>query len=310
MWLLWFSPYEKEKLDPKKDSIIATLSNEILKEQYENVIINCGNFLLWEKNGEVFPLIPELYQDIQGNIIDKEKRDMCHKWDNLYNTDFSTQSLEMWLNILLDAKSSLLWRDINILPLLAMDDKYVSKENALRYISKWYDVIPSNYRRILETTFDGSKNTKKILKIIPHAFKKSWQLVRNEFILSENELFSRFQTIRKTHFKWAKEEYKEYQESLIDQTRKCSLEIFHLLKTLVNEKDSIDNYTNSKFCIIQFLPDACEWSAMASTQWVVKNRKDIDIISIVPIMTWSSRYIVTKFDQNWQSIIEEIKTNQ
>ena len=307
MWLLWFSTYEKETLHQKQDIIISTISNEILKEQYENVIINCGNFLLWEKNGEVFPLIPELYKDEKGNITDQEKWDMCQKWDNLYNTNFSTQSLEMWINILLDVKSSILSKNLTIIPLLAIDDKYVDRELSTKYMLQWYNTIPPNYRRILETTFDGAKNTKKVLKIIPNIFKKSWQLTRNEFILSENELFSRFQTIRKTHLKWAKKEYKEYQESLSNQTSKCSLEIFHLLKTLVNEKDTLDGNNNSRFCIIQFLPDACEWSALSSSQWVVKNREDIDVISIVPVITWSSRYIVTKFDQNWQSIIEEIK---
>jgi hypothetical protein len=93
------------------------------------------------------------------------------------------------------------------------------------------------------------------------------------------------------------------------------------LKVLVNEKSKIDQqenvnekteeqWNNSKLCIIQFVPDACEWSAMASAQWIVKNRNDVDIISIVPVMTGSSKYIVTKFDQNWQSIIEETKKQE
>lgn len=307
MWLLWFSPYEKEKLEDKKDSIVATLSNEILKEQYENVIINCGNFLLWEKNGEVFPLIPELYTDGKGNIIDQEKRDMCHNWDNLYNTDFSTQSLEMWLNILLHTKSSILSKDITVVPLLAVDDKYIDRDLSTQYMLQWYKAIPSNYRNIFSNVFGGDKTTKSLLRVVPSVFKDSWQIVKNEFILSENELVSRFKTIRNKHINWAKAEYKEYQESLPDKTRKCSLELFHLLKTLVNEKSKIDEWSNNKLCIIQFVPDACEWSAMASAQWIVKNREDIDIISIVPVMTGSSRYIVTKFDQNWQSIIEEIE---
>jgi len=65
-------------------------------------------------------------------------------------------------------------------------------------------------------------------------------------------------TIRKQHTQAIKDEYKNYQESLPDKTRKCSLELFHLLKTLVNEKDNIDNSSEARLCIMQFIPDACE----------------------------------------------------
>ncbi|MEI8252916.1 MAG: hypothetical protein WCG25_04125 [bacterium] len=65
-------------------------------------------------------------------------------------------------------------------------------------------------------------------------------------------------TIRKQNTNLIKEEYKNYQESLPDKTRKCSLELFHLLKVLVNEKDAIDDSSEARLCIMQFIPDACE----------------------------------------------------
>ena len=300
---LLFTPEHLEE-EKKVDSIITTLSHEILSGDYDNVIINCGNFLLWEKNGEIVPLIPELYEDDSWNVVDKQKHDICFQEWTLYNTRFSLKSLEMWLNVLLDVKASPLAKDMTILPLLSVDDKYVDKNNALKYLHQWYKAVPWRYRDILQTTFDGSNNTKKILKIMTSIFKNSWQNITNDFILSENELVWRFFTIRKEHIAWAKEEYKEYQESLPDKTRKCSLELFHLLKTLVNEKDVIDQWSHSRLCIIQFIPDACEWSAIASAKWIIKNRDDIDVISIVPIMTGANMFVITKFNKDGVILIE------
>lgn len=300
--------FTSEHLDKEKkvDSIVGTLSNEILSGNYENVIINCWNFLLWEKNWEVFPLIPEMYEDENWNILDQDKWNMCFKDWTLYNTRFSLKSLEMWLNILLDAKSSPLSRWIQVIPLLSIDDKYIDRELANKYLQQWYKSIPEKYRHNFERTFDGVKNAKSILRIIPNVLQDSWQKNINEFILSENELVWRFSTIRKHHIQWQKAEYKDYQESLPDKTRKCSLELFHLLKTLVNEKDKIDEWEHKKLCIIQFVPDACEWSAMASAKSIVKDRDDIDIISIVPTMTWEDVFVITKYNKEWQQLIKEI----
>lgn len=304
--------FSSEHLDKEKkiDPIIETLSNEILSGKYENVIINCGNFLLWEKNWKIFPLIPEVYEDEEWNILDKDKWNMCFKKWALYNTRFSLLSLEMWLNTLLNTKSSPLSRWIQIIPLLSIDDKYVDKELAKKYLSQWYKTIPEIYRHDFERTFDGVKNAKSMLKIIPNIIKETWQEVKNQFILSENELVWRFSTIRKHHIEWQKMEYKNYQESLPDKTRKCSLELFHLLKTLVNEKDKIDKWWDKKLCIIQFVPDACEWSAMASAKSIVKDREDIDIISIVPTMTWEDIFVITKYNKDGQHLIKEINDEQ
>ena len=300
--------FSSEDFEDEKsiDNITSTLSREILSGNYDNVIINCGNFLLWEKDWEVFPLIPEMYEDKSWSVLDQEKWNMCFKDWTLYNTRFSLKSLEMWLNTLLDAKSSTLSKWIQIIPLLSIDDKYVDRDLANKYLLQWYKSIPEKYRHTFEGAFDGVKNTKSILKIVPSILKDSWQKVRNEFILSENELVSRFHKIRKEHIKGQKVEYKNYQESLPDKTRKCSLELFHLLKTLVNEKDRIDEWWDKKLCIMQFVPDACEWSAMASAKSIVKDREDIDIISIVPTMTWADTFIITKFNDSGQKIINKI----
>lgn len=300
--------FKSEHLEDEKtiDNITATLSREILSGNYDNVIINCGNFLLWEKEWEVFPLIPELYEDKSWNVTNQDKRNMCFKEWTLYNTRFSIKSLELGLNTLLETKSSPLSQWIQIIPLLSVDDKYIDKELANKYLLQWYRAIPEKYRHTFERTFDGAKNTKSILKVMSNILKDSWQHIKNEFILSENELVWRFSTIRKHHIKWKKMEYKNYQESLPDKTRKCSLELFHLLKTLVNEKDKIDSWTNKRLCIIQFIPDACEWSAIASAKSIVKDRNDIDIISIVPIMTWEDTFIITKFNNSGQKTINKI----
>ncbi len=302
--------FKSEHLDEEKNnSIIETLSDEILSNKYEHVIINCGNFLLWEKDWEVFPLIPEMYEDENWNILDQDKRDACFIEWTLYNTRFSFKSLELWLNTLLRTKSSSLSKWIQIIPLLAVDDKYVDRDLANEYLRQWYKAIPKKYREIFEATFDWSKNTKSMLRIIPTVIKESDQKVRNEFILSENELVSRFATIRKRHIKWQKIEYKNYQDSLPDKTKKCSLELFHLLKTLVNEKDRIDEWSDKKLCIVQFIPDACEWSAVSSAKFIINGREenDIDVINIAPIMTWADIYIATKFNKDWQQAIKDTK---
>ncbi len=299
---LFFSSSHLEE-EKNIDKIITTLSNEILSNHYQYVIINCGNFLLWQNNNDVFPLIPELYEDEKWNVIDQEKHDLCFNWWALYNTRFSLKSLEIWLNVLFAVRSSFLSQNINILPILSVDDKYVDKEKSLDYLHRWYNAIPSKYREILQESFAWLKNAKNIVKIIPNIFKDSWQKVTNDFILSENELVWRFMTIRKQNANLIKQEYKNYQESLADKTRKCSLELFHLLKVLVNEKDNIDNRPESRLCIMQFIPDACEWSAIASAKSIVKDREDIDIISIVPIMTWEDVFVITKFNRNGQQLI-------
>jgi len=301
MTLLFTSHHleEEKKIDP----IIAAVSREIIVGGYDNVIVNCGNFLLWENDESVFPLIPELYEDDAGNITDPQKHAVCNQWWTLYNTRFSLKSLEMWLNVALDIKSSLIGKNVEILPLVSVDDKYVDKEKASKYLHQGYNAIPSRYRDVLQEFFGWSNNTKKVMKIIPGIFKDSWQKVTNEFILSENELVGRFLTIRKQHTTWAKAEYKDFQESLPDKTRKCSLELFHLLKTLVNEKDILDQQTHSRLCIVQFIPDACEGSAIASAKWIVKSRDDVDVISIVPVMTGSDMFILTKFTKDGEQLI-------
>lgn len=300
--------FKSEDLDKEKktNAVIETLSNAILSREYENVIINCWNFLLWERNWEVFPLVPEMYEDETWNILDQDKYDMCFEDWISYNTNFSLKSLEMWLNTFLDAKTSPLSKYIQIIPILLIDDKYVDRDLANKYLLQWYKSIPEVYRHSFERTFDGVKNAKSMLRIVPSIFKESWQKTRNEFILSENELVSRFKTIRNKHITWQKEVYKNYQESLQDKRRKCSLELFHLLRTLVNEKDKIDEWWRKKLCIIQFIPDACEWSAIASAQSIVKNREDIDIISIVPVMTWSDLFVISKHNKEWQQLLDKI----
>ncbi|MEI7563277.1 MAG: hypothetical protein WCJ39_06590 [bacterium] len=238
MALLFTSGHLEE--EKKIDTLIATLSHEILSRNYDKVIINCGNFLLGAKDGQAVPLIPELYEDDEGIVIDEQKHALCFQEGTLYNTRFSLKSLEIGLNVLADVKSSPLSNQMNILPLLSVDDKYIDKSIASRYLHQGYGAIPFRYRDLLQRHFSGSNNTKKILKIITSIFKDTGQKTTNDFILSENELVGRFMTIRKHQSGEAKSIYKEYQESLPDKTRKCSLELFHLLKTIVNEKDSID----------------------------------------------------------------------
>lgn len=301
MALLFTSSHLEE--EKNIDKITELLSKEILCNNYEYVIINCGNFLLWQTDKDVFPLIPELYEDENWKVIDQEKHDVCFNWWALYNTRFSLKSLEMWLNVLFSVKSSFLSQNISILPILSVDDKYIDREKSLEYLHRWYHAIPSKYREVLQDFFGWLKNAKNIVKIIPSIFKDSWQKVTNDFILSENELVWRFMTIRKQHTQAIKDEYKNYQESLPDKTRKCSLELFHLLKVLVNEKDTIDASSQVKLCIMQFIPDACEWSAIASAKWIVKERDDIDIISIVPIMTWEDTFLITKFTNEGEQVL-------
>ena len=287
----------------KTEKVISLLSNEVLSGEYKYVIINSGNFLLGENEKEVYPLIPELYEDSTWKVVDKDKWESCFQDGTLYNTRFSFKSLQMWLDTLLKSREHPLSRDLEILPLLSVDDKYVSKEHSKFYLSQGYKSIPSIYRRLLEDSFWWAKNARAVLRIMPSILGESWQNVSNEFILSEHELVRRFFTIRKHHLDWEKHLYKEYQDSLPDKTRKCSLELFHLLKTLVNEKDRIDDWKRERLCILQFVPDACEWSAVSSAKVIVKNREDIDIISVVPVITGSDVFIVNKFNSSWEHLI-------
>lgn len=285
------------------DDIVALLSHEIISHNYAYVIINAGNFLLWQINDEVFPLIPELYEDENGVVCDTEKRHACFDSKTSYNTRFSRTSLEMGLNIFLRLSSSLLAAGVHTVPLLSVDDKYVDRDLANAYLLQGYKAIPALYRRYFEIAFEGTKNTKSIMRCIPGLFKDSGQKVRNEFLLSENELVSRFKKIRQSHIQWEKLVYKQYQESLPDKTRKCSLELFHLLKTLACRKDVIDDDAKKRLCIVQFVPDACEGSAMVSAQAIVQRRDDIDIISVVPVMTGSDVFVVTKWTKCGQELL-------
>jgi len=58
------------------------------------------------------------------------------------------------LNVALDIKSSLIGKNVEILPLVSVDDKYVDKEKASKYLHQGYNAIPSRYRDVLQEFSD------------------------------------------------------------------------------------------------------------------------------------------------------------
>lgn len=301
--------------------LVNSLVNCINSTNYDLLVLFMWNFILQidPEMDEAFPLIPEAFIDNAGNIIDERKYTYSLSDDirNRFDISFSYRSLE--IGILLAKVLQKKKPDLLVVPLISWDDKYSNIDDIPsdkqrkshttdlynRFFTQGYAALPLCYRELLEDLFWGVKNTKRKLRIIPDLLRKSWQgNVVNDFVLSEKSLVNRFNNISSRH---ENSDYIDYKNSLGNSWSSCSLELFHLLTTIKSHKSQLLlDQTNDdiwKILMLQFIPDACQWSASISARSVTSNDENFDIINVVPLMSWSSHYIVNKISIEWSTLL-------
>ncbi len=239
---------EKTKLI---EELQKTIIQDIQNNLYDTVVVVSGNFVLKvDDNGTVFPLIPEAYIWANQTITDQDKYTYITspELNETFDTSFSYLSLQIGMSII--AKLTQSNPEIQTIPLLSADDKYISwveKQQACKeFFNWWYKAIPSIYRKLIEETLWWAKAAKTKLKIIPKLLKESWQnSINNPFLISEKCLVNRFDLIsNKNNILW--KEYKNYETKATNglwQKMSCSLELFHLLRTIKNDTNSITKLT-------------------------------------------------------------------
>ncbi|MCX6825227.1 MAG: hypothetical protein NTY80_03290 [candidate division SR1 bacterium] len=261
----------------KQDELIQKLLVAIREGGYSGVIVFCGNFLLGiNSKDECIPCIPEeFFRD--GKVTSQDNLNICKKMDDKkFNTKFSLFSLKAGLELF--SKLS-----IDKQFLLSVDDKYVDGNISKDYLRAGYKTIPSTFRRFLEQYLGGAKGTKGHLKkIVSVLFKKGLDK-RNEFMLSERALVNGFG--RKKQHK--SPGYEEYFENLGKDRASCSLEIFHLLTLLKEQKTQIfeNCQVDDKICVVVFIPDACVSSVMQGGLAVSKTDETFEIINVTQTTT-------------------------
>lgn len=275
----------------KQNELTEKLLSAINEWWYAWVVIFCWNFLLWiNSRGESIPCVPEEFL-IDWKIEDQDSLVICEKMNNeRFDTNFSLFSLKIWLELF--SKIS-----IEKQLLLSADDKYVDGNSSKDYLRAWYRAIPSVYRRLLEGYLWWAKWVKTHLKKTISVLCEEWLTKKNEFVLSERSLVAWFDGNKGRNIVW----YVWYFESLWKDWTSCSLEIFHLLTLLKEQKTQILNCkSQDKICVLMLIPDACVSSAM---QWwiaVSKTDETFEIINITQTTTLEDWIVmITKITKNW-----------
>jgi len=275
----------------KQNELVEKLLSAINEWWYAWVVIFCWNFLLWiNSKNECIPCVPEEFL-IDWKIEDQDSFVVCEKMNNeRFDTNFSLFSLKIWLELF--SKIS-----VEKQLLLSADDKYIDGNSSKDYLRTWYKAIPHTYRRPLEECLWWAKWVKIHLKNIISALYEKWLTKKNEFVLSERSLVTWFDKKREHKVYW----YDEYFEDLWENRTSCSLEIFHLLTLLKEQKTQILNCkSQDKICVLMLIPDACVSSAM---QWwiaVSKTDETFEIINITQTTTLENWVVmITKITKNW-----------
>ena len=279
----------------KQDELIQKILLVIHEWWYTWVIIFCGNYLLWiNKKGECISCVPEAFIK-NWNIIDKDSFELCQKMNTeRFDTNFSLFSLKIWLELF--SKIS-----IQKQILLSADDKYVEEDESIDYFLKWYNAIPETYREELEKHLWWAIETKKhlsnITSILYDRKENKWKY--NNYLMSERFLVRRFiKRQKRADFL----SYKEYYHSLGKNFTSCSIEIFHLL-TMINENktqifDGIKS--DDKIGMIMFIPDACVSSAMQWWLAVSKTDENFEVINVTQTTIAEDGIImITKITKDW-----------
>lgn len=276
----------------KQDELIQKLLVAIREWWYSWVIVFCWNFLLWiNSKDECIPCIPEeFFRD--WKVTSQDNLNICKKMDDKkFNTKFSLFSLKAWLELF--SKLS-----IDKQFLLSVDDKYVDGNISKDYLRAWYKTIPSTFRRFLEQYLWWAKWTKGHLKKIVSVLFKKWLDKRNEFMLSERALVNWFGRKKQHKSPW----YEEYFENLWKDRASCSLEIFHLLTLLKEQKTQIfeNCQVDDKICVVVFIPDACVSSVMQWWLAVSKTDETFEIINVTQTTTIEDWVVmITKITKDW-----------
>ena len=299
----WFMVFQEENIcmfenSNKQEEFLVRLQDFLFQQEYKGVVILCGNFLLWVNSlWECIPCIPEMYE--KNSRGDKDSLSLCEKMDEEYfNTKFSLFSLLMGLDLF-----SFLEKNSSIFPqlLLSVDDKYVTSEDSSKFFAKNFDAIPQIYLEKLLFLFPSDVLLKKHLSNITwilydHKHEKSY----NQYLLSEKYFVRRFKARRESKTIYG--EYNDFYHSLWANFKTCSLEIFHLLTMLYQNKIKIFPSLNdsSKIAVLLFIPDACTSSALQWGLAVSKTAPDFDIVNITQNTTmWEDLLMVTHISQWW-----------
>lgn len=281
----------------KQDELIQKLLLAISEWWYTWVIIFCWNYLLGiNKKGDCIPCIPEVFMK-NWNVIDKDGFDLCQKMNTeRFDTNFSLFSLRIWLELF--SKTS-----IKKQLLLSADDKYVEENEAINYFLKSYNAIPEIYREEIEKHLWWEDKTKEHLKRINWVLydRKNNKGKYNDYLISEKFLVRRFiKRQKRSDFL----PYKEYYHNLWKNFTSCSIEIFHLL-TMINEnKTNIfdEIKTDNKIAMIMFIPDACVSSAMQWWLAVSKTDENFEVINVTQTTIAEDGIImITKITKDWVS---------
>ncbi len=276
----------------KQDELVSCLLSVIQEWWYAWAIIFCWNYLVWiNSRNELIPCVPEEFVR-DWEIIDQESFDVCEKmWNERFDTKFSLFSLKIWLELFSKMH-------IEKQLLLSVDDKYIDWNKAKDYLRIWYKAIPSTYRTLLEKYVWWVKWIKKHLNKIVSALYKTWLTKKNEFVLSERSLVKWFDRNKEHNTDW----YSWYLESLWKDRTSCSLEIFHLLMLLKEQKMKIFEgcWISDKIGIFMFIPDACVSSAMQGWLAVSKTDETFEVINITQTTTVEEWIImITKITKDW-----------
>jgi len=260
-------PFKEHNLDMFQDSdkqktLLETLQQFIVNQNYKAVVILCGNFLLGVgDSGKAIPCIPEMYDASE----DPEALKVCTYMDKEYfNTRFSYFSLNMGLSLF-----SFLQKK-GILPqlLFSADDKYVSSELSAEYFAMGFEAIPKLYIDKLVSPpplFSSKEQLQSHLSSFLEVFyDHQHQRDYNKYLLSEKYMVRRFKARRESRTSFG--EYNEFYHGLGSDFKSCSLELFHLLSVVAQNKKKLFPSLEDidKVAMVLFVPDACVSSALQS----------------------------------------------
>ena len=282
----------------KQEKLLENLQQFIISQNYKAVVILCGNFLLWvNSSGKVIPCIPEMYET-DGNEESNEALEICKQMDKEYfNTRFSYFSLKMGLSLF-----SLLHDKTNVIPqlLFSADDKYIPSQLSASFFAMGFEAIPKLYIDKLPPSFPAEEAAKQHLSsFLEVLYDHQHEKIYNPYLLSEKYLVRRFKARRESQTSY--QEYNDFYHGLGAHFKSCSLEIFHLLSIISQNKQKLFSSLKDvdKMAMVLFVPDACVSSALQWWLAVSKTADDFDIINVTQNTTAADDVIMITHVSKW-----------